>query len=940
MKNVRYSLKTARQRLPQSLGWSACPLTWLVAAALLLLVLPLAGSLAAAEEAPPPAAPEMPGPPPGDAPAVAPPPPPPGQMPGDGPGDVPPPPMPPPNGVMPGDAPPPEQTPGEAPAPVVPPPPPAPPAPPPTGTTPGETPPDKTEPAGPPKQPITGPILLNFKDASIHAVLEYLSEAAGLAIVEEVTVEGRVTVMSRQPLSVDEAVSLLDSILKSKGYATVRLGRTLKIVALDQAKKAAIPVHSGNDPAEIEPSDQVVTHVISIRSADAVQLKRDLATLVPAYADLSANAATNTLILTDTKANVRRFVEIIREIDSQTASVSEVKVYQLKFANAANAARLVNDLFKADQTTQGGGMFGGMPRFMFPGMGRGGGGGGGGGGDGRGGGGNGRGGGGDAGQQGTTGSTGGRQQKVTASSDDRTNTLVVSGPPDLLKVIDGVVKELDANPTEEQAVFNYPLKNARAINVEGVLNALFGWSGTTTGRGTSGMSQSGMSGIRSGAASSSRGTGAASFGRGSTSGRSSGGMGSGGLGSGGMGSGGFGSGGFGSSTGFGGRGGTTAGRGTTRLSSASSSAASDLAGQVFVVADEDTNSLLVTTATKNFERIKVILAELDRPVPQVLIKVLIAEVTHDNSLDLGVEFSALNLRTSGSGQTYTTDFNVIAQTEGLVTRLIEKDFNVTLRALATVGKLDVLSRPYILTSDNQQASIMVGQEVPFITRSQLTDTGQTINTIEYDDIGIILTVIPHINPDGLVIMDVYPEISTLTGQTVPISETVNAPVFARRAAESRVAVHDGQTIVIGGLMEDRLVSTVHKVPLLGDIPLLGLAFQRIEQTKAKTELLIFLTPHVAKVPADLQSMSANEQAGTKLTPKAVEPGAFQEHMKGMEQGATSRPPDTPPSGTPPAGTPPASTPPAEAPSSGLPPVETPPPAETPRAGPAPGDSRP
>jgi general secretion pathway protein D len=382
------------------------------------------------------------------------------------------------------------------------------------------------------------------------------------------------------------------------------------------------------------------------------------------------------------------------------------------------------------------------------------------------------------------------------------------------------------------------------------------------------------------------------------------------LGSSRSGTGGFGSSGFRT-------GGTTAAatgtRGTMRLSTATAAAASDLVGQAYVVADEDTNSLLVTTASKNFERIKAILTDLDRPVPQVLIKVLIAEVTHDKTLDLGTEFSILNLRAAGDGTKLSTDFSVAAQTGGIIYKVIDVgDYTAIFRALAGVGKLDVLSRPYILTSDNQEASIMVGQEVPFVTRSQLTEAGQTINTIEYDDIGIILTVTPHINPDGLVIMDVYPEISALTGTTVAISETVRAPVFARRAAQSRVAIRDGQTIVIGGLMEDRNTDNVQKVPLLGDIPGLGILFSRTIREKVKTELLIFLTPHVAKVPDDLEAMSEDEQAGTKVIPKAVEKGAFEEHMRGMQRGAAPHPPaeaerESPPAtsqgGPPPAGAP-------------------------------------
>jgi general secretion pathway protein D len=319
---------------------------------------------------------------------------------------------------------------------------------------------------------------------------------------------------------------------------------------------------------------------------------------------------------------------------------------------------------------------------------------------------------------------------------------------------------------------------------------------------------------------------------------------------------------------------------------------SELAGQVFVIADPDTNSLLVTTLTRHIPRLKEILAELDRPVPQVLIKCLIAEVTHDDTIDFGTEFSVLNLDMNGQPIVRAgTDFGIAGETSGAVVRLLETEATAALRALESVGKLDVLSRPYILASDNQAATITVGQEVPRITQSRLTETGQTINTVEYEDVGIILNVLPHINADGMVILEVAPEISQLTGTTVPISVGVGAPVIAKRSAYSRVGIRNGNTIVIGGLMEDRKTVTVRKVPILGDIPLVGYAFRRDVVTKSKTELLIFLTPHVARNPDALPGMSDDEVRGTRITPNAVAPGVLHDHIEGLKRGATTRPTD-------------------------------------------------
>ena len=198
----------------------------------------------------------------------------------------------------------------------------------------------------------------------------------------------------------------------------------------------------------------------------------------------------------------------------------------------------------------------------------------------------------------------------------------------------------------------------------------------------------------------------------------------------------------------------------------------------------------------------------------------------------------------------------------------------------------MLSRPYILASDNQQATVTVGQVVPYISESRLDENDNTINTVTYADVGIILTVIPHINPDGLVTLQVEPQISDEASTSIAISNGVTSPVFDLRSAQTYVAVQDGQTIVIGGLMQDEKQSTITKVPILGSLPFIGTLFQRNDVTKTKTELLIFMTPHVAKQAGLLKGMGQDEMKGLKLTPSAVTPGIFDEHLRGLQRGAT------------------------------------------------------
>ncbi|HUT24625.1 MAG TPA: hypothetical protein VM492_09810 [Sumerlaeia bacterium] len=293
-----------------------------------------------------------------------------------------------------------------------------------------------------------------------------------------------------------------------------------------------------------------------------------------------------------------------------------------------------------------------------------------------------------------------------------------------------------------------------------------------------------------------------------------------------------------------------------------SSSGAVTAGEAVIQADPETGSLIIITDDETNERIRRVIEALDRPVPQALIKVLFLEVTHSKGSDWNLQGA---LRWGPKDATTLSRSEVTFQPGYGFVEILARDLDLTLTALAEVAKLEVLSRPSILARNNQEAVITVGQEVPFIRNSRITQEGQTINTVEYDDIGIILRVTPHISPDGLVEMDVAPEISTLTGDSVPISEGVTAPVFAKRSAETCVVVPDGRTVVIGGLMEDQDTESIGKIPMLGDIPYLGLLFQRKTTSKSKTELLIFLTPHVVRSTEQLADLSRSEKEKADLS---------------------------------------------------------------------------
>ncbi|HVX83358.1 MAG TPA: type II secretion system secretin GspD [Phycisphaerae bacterium] len=717
-------------------------------------------------------------------------------------------------------------------------------------------------------------IQFQFEKASPDAVLNYLSSAAGYTIVKPASgVTGPpITVGSVNPVTPQQAVEALNVALQQDGYSVTEAGnKILKVLPIPDIKRLT-PVYYGGDPEAIADTENYITQVIPVQSVPAVQLRNDLIPMLSNTADIAANQGSNSIIITDTSSNVKRAVEIIKAIDNRTISQTGMIIMQLKNADATTAATLITNIFKPP-TNQN--QAGGFNPAAFFGGGRGGRGGRGGG----------------AGGPGGAGADTGANPlngQVQASADARTNTIVVTGPKDTLEQVQKVLDNLDQNPQVTTVVFHYPLKNADAATLQGVLNALFsgtGYNGTTSSANrttttTTGFGGAGGFGGGGGGRGGGGGLGGGLGGFGGTTGGTTGGRGNTGGGRGGN----FGGGGA-LAGGIGGRGGTN---GTTGSSTSVNNGS--LIGQAFVVADPDTNSLIVTTAAALADEVRKIIADLDRPVPQVMIKVLVAEVTHDNSDDIGVEYSAINTRlTAGSltlGTTVGQNFGVANQTGGLVVGVVENNVNATLRALATAGKLDVLSRPYILASDNQLASMIVGQEVPIVTSTRFDQNNNPINTIQYQNLGIILTVTPHINPEGLVIMDVSPEISQISDQQIPISSQTFAPVFNIRAAQTRVAIPNGKTIVIGGLMQDQKTQTVDKIPILGDIPYIGMAFKRTQNNKQKTELLIFLTPHVAADPDYLQSMSDDERRGMQIVPNAVSPGSWDEQYRGMQRGAT------------------------------------------------------
>ena len=308
---------------------------------------------------------------------------------------------------------------------------------------------------------------LNFRGVSLDQVLNYMSEAAGFIInvVPGTDVKGKVDVWSNQPLNKEEAVQLLNTILHDHALAAIRTGRTLSIINRNDAKtNKDVPVKKGNKPEEIERSDEMVTQIIPVKYANAAALVQNLQPLLPEYAQngLSANESGNALILTATQTDVRRMTEIVSALDTAISSVSEIKVFLLKYADAKDLATSIKELFTPPAQQQNQNQGGGRGQFfqqMF----------GGGGGPGGPGGGN-RGGGGNNAARGNTSATAAR---VVAVADERSNSLIVAAAQDAMPEIERLVAEVDVAVDDVTEIRVFPLMNSDPNELADILSQLF-----------------------------------------------------------------------------------------------------------------------------------------------------------------------------------------------------------------------------------------------------------------------------------------------------------------------------------------------------------------------------------------------------------------------------------------------------------------------------------
>lgn len=286
----------------------------------------------------------------------------------------------------------------------------------------------------------------------------------------------------------------------------------------------------------------------------------------------------------------------------------------------------------------------------------------------------------------------------------------------------------------------------------------------------------------------------------------------------------------------------------------------DLAGKVTIMADPNTNSLLIVTQPSNMKMIRQIIDQIDKVAEQVMIETIIVEANLDKTTKLGVEWSFLknnifhDQNSSNSGSTNFGLGNANPPLQGLTYTITSGAYKAFLNALQTDARFKVLDTPRIFTSNNVKAEINVSQRFPYITSQQTGVNGGLISNYQFQDVGVVLTVTPRITSSGQVTMDIVQSADDLQGFT-----SFNAPIINHRQATTTVSVADGETIVLGGIIRNTVTTNESKIPLLGDIPLIGNLFKSSSKETNQTELMVFLTPHIVRTAEEAQKLRKEQE---------------------------------------------------------------------------------
>lgn len=589
----------------------------------------------------------------------------------------------------------------------------------------------------------------NFKGTDINEFINIVGKILGKTIIIDPSVRGKVNVRSYDLLTKEQYYQFFLNVLEVYSFAVVDMGdNIIKVVKAKDAKSSAIPVVGANNPGE---GDEMVTRVVEVKNVSV----RELSPLLRQFSDQSGSGhvvhydPSNVIMMTGSAATVNRLVDIINRVDR--AGDQKVEIIKLEYASASEIVRIVESIHK------GGGKKD-QPSFLIP--------------------------------------------KIV--SDDRTNSVIVSGEPQARGRVTELIKRLDAELESTGNTRVYYLKYAKAEEVVKVLT---------------GVSDSIAADSKGGAAS-------------------------------------------------------------PKTSSRSSKR------DYSIQAHPDSNSLVINAEPDMMRSLEQIIRQLDIRRQQVLVEAIIVEVFESDGINLGIQWGSeeigftqfnngavtplsqiaagayeardqttqsiingfddngnatQNVQETTTEGDYTALAAVLSGMSGFATGIVKDDWGVVLQAVRNDTNSNILATPSITTLDNEEASILIGSEVPIITGSTAgSNNSNPFQTVERKEVGVKLSVTPQINEGTAVQLLIDQEVSSVSGAT-GVDLGIN-----KRAIKTSVLAEDGGVIVIGGLINDEVQESESKVPLLGDIPILGHLFRSTGTSTRKRNLMVFIRPRILR----------------------------------------------------------------------------------------------
>lgn len=663
-----------------------------------------------------------------------------------------------------------------------------------------------------------GGVDINYVDADLMSLVEYFARVTGRNFILQDTKDlanKKVTIISNSKVSPEAAYEAFLSALEVHGLTTVQVGGVYKIIKSSDAQQSPGRINEGGD---ILPTDNYITQIITLQNVSVTDIRTIIDNLISPNAKVLAYAPTNSLILTDSGNNIRRIYKLVTELDV-AAPKSTMEIYQVVYADAAELKDLIEQLYgtaEDSSSSSSSAARGAKTPARTPAA--------------------------RARRDEATaapttqeGVTAGKESRYITKvlSDDRTNTLIVlaneqghDSVKELIKKVD-----VDVDPTSRSQIYVYRLEHAKAEDISKVLSDLA--QDKSKAGGAKGDLTNPNARVSAARAKETTGSDASS---GDSSGEKQG-------------------------------------------------AAAAFDSGMRIAADENTNSLVIIASKDDYAVIESVIRQLDTRRKQVYLDCVIVELTsQDNTTfdiayhtpfsaggettglvagqfgasSLGLSTDALNGFSFGVfGKSF--EIPIIDPTTGLSTTISVPSFGIALQALKTNQMVNIVSSPSLLAMDNEKAKIVVGRKIPFPTSNGLSSLGQPVISYQRQDVAITMEVTPRVNSENYVTLELKVEVQEVE-ENQSASAATGGPTTSNRSIETVALVADNQTMVLGGLVGSTNSESESKIPILGDLPLIGALFRNSSKTIRRTNLMVFLTPHIIDDEEDMAEVMRVKEA--------------------------------------------------------------------------------